>query len=788
MSMLGSEVTRHGPADHFPPGGGVDIEDDVLLAAAIPVHHTKTSDGAWDGSANEKRLGDSPTVAQLKAMYAWKPDNADDAKSRSNYKFPHHEVATDGKVGPANLKACSTIIGSLNGGRGGAKIPDSARAGVYAHAKAHLIDGGVDAKDVPKLMSVEIATQIAMAHASHSGTHSHAHSSYGTQGGDETHDHEHTHSGDSSHNHHAVVVKSDAAMPVGMLSFIASATEGHNSLIDHVHEGDDTMTASAMVASAMTRLGSPWGIAQEADQWCVLKADGSVHWTAMSYAEALEEISTQLATMAADRPVLSTTWRSDMAFEDVDTGDGRYIQPGAIEYRNCPMPLMLQTETASGHFGAVLAGAITETGKVGTTAVGTGSYDDSDAGRQFVDIVNARGRFGVSIDVAEAEGEFECTERDEMGDCTDGRMSFSLIRVMGLTGTPFPAFENAYVENIEPQATGGAVTASGTSDEPCVDCGDGIVKVGVEHPADGTMSPLVEGPLSRARDSLIASAGPAKPPKSWFDDPHFGKSVDGRDLSPASDDRLVRQPDGQYLCPMTITAAGEVFGHFAGWETCHTAYLACTPPPHSRTGYAAFHLRPLETAEGDLVTVGHLAMGCGHIDDDGTVPLDTVRAFYDGGPGAILAARMRCGEDRFGGWFHGALAEDLTDAQIRKLNSLSVSGHWREVWRGKGLDLLCCVAGVPVPGYPVSAMAAAGFTMDPPDVLPAPRAVFSEGRIVALVAAGVVRQPMPWERMIARQAHQIDELTLRLERVERVASPLRPLAAATIRDGLATTG
>ncbi len=625
-----------------------------------------------------------------------------------------------------------------------------------------------------KPMSAELAAQMAGAHASITGRHSHPHSSYGTQGGDVTHEHEHTHDGDSKHDHHAVVVKSDAAMPLGMLSFIASATEGHHSpLADHDHL-EDLDGMSALVAASMVRLGSRWGVAQEGDSdFRVLAADGSVHWTATSYAEALEEIGKQLAAQAGEaRPVLSTTWRSDMAFEGVDTGDGRFIQPGAIEYRDCPLPLMLQTETAGGHMGAVLAGTIEQTGKVGQTAVGTGTYDDSDAGRQFVDIVDARGRFGVSIDVAEAEGEFECTERDEMGDCTDGRMSFSLIRVMGLTGTPFPAFEDAYVENLATSSSGQAVAAS-AAEEPCQECDD-EEQLAARVAAAEDRSRLASGLV------MVAAGGPAKPPLAWFGDPFFAVDLDGRELPPESDPRLVRQPDGQYACPMTITAAGEIFGHFAAWETCHTAYLACTPPPHSRTGYAAFHLRPLETEEGEILTVGHLAMGCGHIEDDGSVPIETVRAFYDGGPGAILAARMRVGEDRFGGWFHGALAEDLDEQQTRKLNSLSVSGHWREVWRGKGLDLLCCVAGVPVPGFPIAAMAAAGFapaSVEAGYALPEARVGFQEGRPVVLVAAGVIRQPMPWERMIAAQAHRIDALEHRLEATERVAGPLRPLAA-----------
>lgn len=604
------------------------------------------------------------------------------------------------------------------------------------------------------MISEEMVAHMAGAHAPSDGKHSHPHAAYGAQGDDATHEHDHTHAGDASHDHHAVeTAAGDPALPtpLGMLSFIGSATIGA--------ETPDTV---ALVAASMAELGSRWGIAQNDEGFHVLTADASIVWSAESYAEAVARIAEELAAETDARPVMAETWRSDMAYENVPTGDGRFIRGGAIEYRDCPLPLMLQTVTEGGHMGAVLSGAILATGKMGTTAIGSGTFDDSAAGRQFVDIIEARGRFGVSIDVAEAEGEFVCTEHDEMGECTDGQMEFSLIRVMGLTGTPFPAFEDAFIE-LEAQSA--AVAASAEQNHP----GSGVAMHAIEAPADGSWSPV-----------LLAGGGPARPPGSWFE-------VDFEN-DPTMADYLVRQPDGQMLCPLTVTPEGRVFGHFAGWETCHTAYAAtCVVPPHSRTGYAAFHLRPLETAEGDIIQVGHISMGCGHIPDDGTVPIETVRAFYDGGPGAVLMVRTRVGEDRYGGWFAGALAEEVTDEQVRRFSSLSVSGHWREVWRGKGLDLLACVAGVIVPGFPVSAMAAAGYV--PIEVeegyrLPAPHAAFADGRVVSLVAAGVVRQPQPWERLIATQQRQLDAYAERLEAVERVMRPLRGLAAERIRDEL----
>ena len=115
---------------------------------AVGIHHTATTNDAWDAGENEKRLSDD---ANLNKMYAWKPESEDDQESKSKWKFPHHMVGSDGKPGAANLKACSSGIGNLNGGRGGTTIPSGDRAGVHAHLSAHLKDAG---KDVPDLKSM----------------------------------------------------------------------------------------------------------------------------------------------------------------------------------------------------------------------------------------------------------------------------------------------------------------------------------------------------------------------------------------------------------------------------------------------------------------------------------------------------------------------------------------------------------------------------------------------------------------------------------------------------------
>ena len=70
------------------------------------------------------------------------PEGSPDVKG--SYKFIHHEVGPQGEVGPANVKACTSGIGILNGARGGADIPSGHRKGIYNHLARNLRDAGED--------------------------------------------------------------------------------------------------------------------------------------------------------------------------------------------------------------------------------------------------------------------------------------------------------------------------------------------------------------------------------------------------------------------------------------------------------------------------------------------------------------------------------------------------------------------------------------------------------------------------------------------------------------------
>jgi len=115
----------------------------------IQSHSTPTTDEPWDADKNVKRLRDDGDAAYYRKEFAWQDPDAD-PDTKGAYKFPHHEVSADGRIGAANTRACSAVIAVLNGGRGGASIPDEDRKGVWQHVARHLRDAG---KEVPELQS-----------------------------------------------------------------------------------------------------------------------------------------------------------------------------------------------------------------------------------------------------------------------------------------------------------------------------------------------------------------------------------------------------------------------------------------------------------------------------------------------------------------------------------------------------------------------------------------------------------------------------------------------------------
>lgn len=523
-------------------------------------------------------------------------------------------------------------------------------------------------------------------------------------------------------------------------------------------------------------------ISQSGNVWQVFDGTdtqlGADHAT---YDDALAAISDLIRAQLAegdDAPAASTTgvlperWHTTtgVAFSE-DTGDGRDFTGCAWSFRDpavYALPLMSQTETEIGHFGAVLAGFADTVDEGGGTPTMAGGFYDSEAGRALRDRMMA-GRTGVSVDPGEVEAEFVCTEYDDDGWCNDGVMHFLAYQIIGLTDTPFPAFSNATIE-LEGQASAPApAPADDTADEPADD--------------EAVAASFAGMVLRQSPAAVIAGAAPIAPPSAWFAEPE----------PELGDPRLIEQPDGSLAVPLTITDDGQVYGHVARWGQCHVGDPAgpgvCIEPPESTDGYPDFHLGHVVCDDGADVPTGVLVAGCDHPAVRLAAPEARDHYAHNGAGWADVVAS----NGQFGPWVCGALRPDVTELQLRVLRASSLSGDWRPI---EGRNEMITALAVNVPGFPIArrALVASGMR----SVQPRLAAHIVNGEPLGIVASGIV-QPCPEcarRNAIVASAGPggvtMDQVVLMLaglqttlERVDRRTSHMRSDAAEALRARIA---
>ena len=175
--------------------------------------------------------------------------------------------------------------------------------------------------------------------------------------------------------------------------------------------------------------------------------------------------------------------------------------------------------------------------------------------------------------------------------------------------------------------------------------------------------------------SMSAAVAPLKPPRTWFE-----------------------REEAADPTPLTFTADGQVFGHLALYETCHTgfqggAFSECVQAPRSGTGYQMFHLGQMETDDG-MVPVGKLTYGTGHAPL--AAGLQAASAHYD--DTGSVGAFVRASDGRHGIWLAGAVRSDLPPEGVRDMRANPPSGDWRTF--NHRLELVAALS-VVVPGFPV---------------------------------------------------------------------------------------
>lgn len=399
-----------------------------------------------------------------------------------------------------------------------------------------------------------------------------------------------------------------------------------------------------------------------------------------------------------------------MVLEGVDTGDGRRIDPQALSWRDLPLPLMAITETGYGHEGAQLVGRIVEITRVDASGMinpktgepygegvqalaASGEFSDIAQAQTIADLVGDGFLRGVSVDVGDVVSEFipdETEGGDEEDDLMDILFGFGGTevvkegRVMGATVCPFPAFEGAYIQLKNGASTPQTQEEADQPEVPITVAASGaelkVKRIALRFtdvPGERRCIPCQEG------GSMVASAGPMYPPRSWFE-----------------------MPEADQITPLTITDDGRVFGHVAAWRECHTGVSnQCVMAPRSKTDYAFFHKGQLKTAEGNFLDVGTLTMDTGHADMQ--LGMGPAMAHYDDTGTGV--ADLRAVDGKLGIWVSGAVRPDVTELQVRKLRASGPSGDWRN--RAGNLEMIGLLA-VNVQGFPIPrSLAASGVQL-----------------------------------------------------------------------------
>lgn len=329
---------------------------------------------------------------------------------------------------------------------------------------------------------------------------------------------------------------------------------------------------------------------------------------------------------------MARTWSGVLARLGVPTGDGRIIAPGGGSSRSLPLPLMYQQQSSDGHGGAQVVGSIDELTIRDGMVSATGHMLDAAYGTDVMELLDA-GVIGPSVDLDDVEYTMDDSER----------IVITSWRIAGATLVAIPAFEGVSV-TLDP--------------EPAVQAEDPGV------------------PMEAVPEWLYASAGPeALPPLDWF-----------------------KAPDLDRLTPLTIRPASngysQVFGHIAGWSTCHIGLPGCVTPPASMASYAYFHTSEQATSDGPVLPVGTLVAGPRHADPQAA--FQAAAAHYDDPQAAV--ARVVAGEDEHGIWVAGWLLPGAVPEAVDVFRSSPVSGDWRRV--GGSLELIA-VCSVNAPGFPV---------------------------------------------------------------------------------------
>lgn len=492
-------------------------------------------------------------------------------------------------------------------------------------------------------------------------------------------------------------------------------------------------------------------------------------------------------------------WESVLVLEGFETGDGRFIDMGALTWELPPLTLWSQLHQAPGHDGAGIAGSILHIVRDGNVIIGYGAFDSGEWGQETRRMIEEGSIKGVSVDMdwisyemRARDGSKPDAEADlfEMLFLDDMVTAFTDARIRAATVCGIPAFAEAWIRCVDPEyfeespavsimpgapmrgvrsgtepiqprkAAADTVTAAGWFAD-AVDRGaeavmfmpfendEGVIvaaaNAGARHQSERT------GARSLLSDDIRASL--LRPPAAWFDD----------------DSELFGFDRGSVTVDLST---GRVRGFLATWDAVHIGVSGerLHPPRPTANGFAAFHgatelmdgiVGPkILTAEGIELAVGTIVIESRHPSKRKDAS-DSYIHYHD--TGCVVAA-VRAHETPVGIYVTGALHPEISDEQLYSLRLARVSGDWRRM--DAGLELVA-ILGVTNAGFNPAVVASAA---DDDNVIPA-REVTGGGVYRALVAAasGEVHAMLGGDSRIelvtSPQAHT-DGLAARVEAVE----------------------
>lgn len=355
-------------------------------------------------------------------------------------------------------------------------------------------------------------------------------------------------------------------------------------------------------------------------------------------------------------------WSGTLAFEGVETGDGRLFALGSLDWAPLPEPLMYQPANVGGHNESFIVGEIAQIGRRGNELFGWGTvFGNALAGEHGPGIRNMMKVGGVSVDVDNVkDADVEYVYR-EVGDGLAGDVSpfgkpemtiFHRGRIRGATLVAFPAFVGAELSFVgEPSVT----TASTLTDDDCGCKGES------------------EGVIVAASHTITI---PDLPQASWFSEP-TDVSIHGA---------------------VTVTDAGRVYGYLAPNGVTHRGKK--TRVPMRNVDYSRWMNKETIVEGGGRVVTGVITMNCGHAPTMGYGTLADRIEHYDNS--CSIVANVRIGENKNGVWIAGALTYGVTPDQVTRMLGCQLSGDWQPHPDRPGVREFIAALLVPVPGFPMA--------------------------------------------------------------------------------------